>query len=122
LPDGLFSNQKSKFGKFLEGLAMEDVGILYDTWSILWSFVIFYGHLVQFLVIWYIFPLWYFFPRKIWQPWCELVLKKMACVRSEMFTPTFVCKVDPMLKKWPLACRNVQYQQNVSLGNLGLPT
>jgi hypothetical protein len=27
LPDGLFSNQKSKFGKILEGLAMEEVGI-----------------------------------------------------------------------------------------------
>jgi hypothetical protein len=27
LPDGLFSNQKCKFGKILEGLAMEDVGI-----------------------------------------------------------------------------------------------
>jgi hypothetical protein len=33
LPDGLFSNQKFKFGEILEGLAMEDVGI-------------FYGHLV----------------------------------------------------------------------------
>jgi hypothetical protein len=29
LPDGLFSNQKSKFGSILEGLAMEDYGILY---------------------------------------------------------------------------------------------
>jgi hypothetical protein len=29
LPDGLFSNKKSKFGKILEGLAMEDVGIFY---------------------------------------------------------------------------------------------
>jgi hypothetical protein len=42
LPDGLFSNQKSKFGKILEGLAMEDVGI-------------FYGHLVHFIVFCYIF-------------------------------------------------------------------
>jgi hypothetical protein len=41
LPDGLFSNQKSKFGKILEGLAMEDVGILY-------------GHLVHFTVFCYI--------------------------------------------------------------------
>jgi hypothetical protein len=38
-----FSNQKSQFGKFLWGLAMEDVGI-------------FFGHLVYFIVIWYIFP------------------------------------------------------------------
>jgi hypothetical protein len=27
-----------------------------DTWSISWSFAIFYGHLVQFLVVWYILP------------------------------------------------------------------
>jgi hypothetical protein len=32
----LFSNQKSKFGLILEGLAMEDV----------------YGHLIYFVVIW----------------------------------------------------------------------
>jgi hypothetical protein len=39
LPDGLFSNQKSKFGYILEGLALEDVGIYFmDTWSILRSF------------------------------------------------------------------------------------
>jgi hypothetical protein len=41
LPDGLFSNQKSKFWQILEGLAMEDVGILY-------------GHLVHFTVFCYI--------------------------------------------------------------------
>jgi hypothetical protein len=30
LPDGLFSNKSSKLGKFWrEGLAMEDIGILY---------------------------------------------------------------------------------------------
>jgi hypothetical protein len=28
LPDGIFSSQKSRFGYILEGLAMEDVGIL----------------------------------------------------------------------------------------------
>jgi hypothetical protein len=41
LPDGIFSNQKSKFESFLEDLAMEDVGI-------------FYRHLVYFTDIWYI--------------------------------------------------------------------
>jgi hypothetical protein len=34
---------------------MEDDGIFMDTWSILRSFVIFYGYLVLFVVIWYIF-------------------------------------------------------------------
>jgi hypothetical protein len=38
LPDGLFSNQKPKFGKILEGLAMEDFGT-------------FYSHLVYFTAI-----------------------------------------------------------------------
>jgi hypothetical protein len=41
LPDGIFSNQKSRFGKILEVLAIEDVGILYV-------------HLVYFKAIWYI--------------------------------------------------------------------
>jgi hypothetical protein len=45
LPDGSFSNQKSKFGLILEGLAMEDVGI-------------FYGHLVHFLLF-YFMDIWY---------------------------------------------------------------
>jgi hypothetical protein len=40
LPDDVFSNQKYQFGKILEGLAMEDVGI-------------FYGHLIYFTAIWY---------------------------------------------------------------------
>jgi hypothetical protein len=35
-----------------------------DTWSILRSFVIFCGHLVYFLVIWYIFPIWVFCTKK----------------------------------------------------------
>jgi hypothetical protein len=42
LPDGLFSNQKSQFGSFLEGLRLENVDIFYghlesftNTWDIL---------------------------------------------------------------------------------------
>jgi hypothetical protein len=41
LPDGLFSNQKSKFGSILEGIEMEHIGI-------------FYGHLEYIMAIWYI--------------------------------------------------------------------
>jgi hypothetical protein len=55
LPDGIFSNQKSKFGYFLKCLAMEDVGIFYGQ-SVyftaicytLWTFGIFSGQLVYF--------------------------------------------------------------------------
>jgi hypothetical protein len=89
LPDGLFSKQKSKFGKILEGLAMEDVGIFYGhlvhftvfcyillTSGIVFgnlvyfSVLVFYGHLVHFTVFCYILltsgivcdNLVYFFP------------------------------------------------------------
>jgi hypothetical protein len=42
LPDGLFSNQKFQFGQSLEVLRWKNVAI-------------FYGHLVHFVFIWYIF-------------------------------------------------------------------
>jgi hypothetical protein len=55
LPDGLFSNQKSKFGSILEGLEMEDVGkyyrhLLHFTVScyFLWTFGIACGNLAYF--------------------------------------------------------------------------
>jgi hypothetical protein len=61
-------SRQGRTTKFLEGLAMEDVGILY-------------GHLVHFMVfcynLWafgivrgdlvYLFQFWYFVPTKIWQ-------------------------------------------------------
>jgi hypothetical protein len=47
LPDGMFSNQKSKFGLIIEGLGVKKVGISY-----LLSFGIYYGHLVYFIAIW----------------------------------------------------------------------
>jgi hypothetical protein len=79
----LFSNQNSKFGKILEGIAMEDVGTFYGNlvhfkvfWYILLAFGIFYWHLVYFIGIWYILlafgifywhfvyfiGIWYIFP------------------------------------------------------------
>jgi hypothetical protein len=58
LPDGKFSNQKAQFG-----LSMEDVGKFIGHWCILWPFGVFCGHLVYFVVIWYIFGhLVYFWP------------------------------------------------------------
>jgi hypothetical protein len=42
--------------------------------TILRPLEIFYGLLVYFGEIWYIFaPIWYFGPRKIWQPWSRVV-------------------------------------------------
>jgi hypothetical protein len=62
LPDGLFSNQKSQFGKNSQGLRLENIDIFYGhleysmpIWKILWPFGIFYYHLAQFVFIWYIF-------------------------------------------------------------------
>jgi hypothetical protein len=46
LPDGLFSNQTPKFGKILEGLEMENVGIFMTVWKILRPFGIMYGCLL----------------------------------------------------------------------------
>jgi hypothetical protein len=47
----------------MEGLGMENVVVLYDhlkyfkaIWNILRPFGIFYGRLVKFVAIWYIFP------------------------------------------------------------------
>jgi hypothetical protein len=55
LPDGIFSNQNSLLGYILEGLAMEDVGILYSQlvyFTVIWPFGIFYGYLVYFFPFW----------------------------------------------------------------------
>jgi hypothetical protein len=59
---------KSKI-KILEGLEMENVGIIYDhleylkaIWYTLWPFGIFSGYLVHFYQYWCVVR------RKIWQP------------------------------------------------------
>jgi hypothetical protein len=80
----VYSQTKNpNLGKFLEGLAMEDVGIFYGhlvnsqvIWYFLWPFGIFYGHLVNSQVIWDIFmAIWYilgpfgiFFPVLVYFP------------------------------------------------------
>jgi hypothetical protein len=51
LPDGIFSNQKSQFGKFFEGLAMEDIGIFYGHLVYLTASRHCCGHLVYFFGI-----------------------------------------------------------------------
>jgi hypothetical protein len=58
-----FQNKNPDLGKIWEGRAMKDVGILYGysvylatIWSIWRLFGTFYGHLVHYMVIRYIFP------------------------------------------------------------------
>jgi hypothetical protein len=56
-------------GKFRMVLQWKMLIYFMDILSILLPFDIFYGHLVYFVVIWYIFShRWYIVPRKIWQP------------------------------------------------------
>jgi hypothetical protein len=45
LPDGIFPNEKSQFGKILEGFGMEKAGI-YTYYMAIWNF--------NFRVLWYI--------------------------------------------------------------------
>jgi hypothetical protein len=61
-----FQTKNPNWSTFWRVLQWRLVAYFMDTWSILWSFVTFYGHLVWLVV--YIFPFWYFVPRKIWQP------------------------------------------------------
>jgi hypothetical protein len=42
LPDGVFSNQKSKFGEILEGLAMEVVCIFHGHWVHITVFLVYF--------------------------------------------------------------------------------
>jgi hypothetical protein len=62
----------------LKGFAVDDVGIFMPILSIFRPNGLFYGHLVQFVVIWYLFyPFWYVVLRKIWQP-CAMGHNKRA--------------------------------------------
>jgi hypothetical protein len=62
--------------------------ILCTFWSILRPFDIFYGLLIYFVVVRYIFPLfWYIVPRQIWQPSAPRVLgwHVMATLKKNLF-------------------------------------
>jgi hypothetical protein len=69
-----FQTKNPNLGKFWRVLQWKIMVFFMDTWSIftafcyiLWTFGIVRGNLV------YYFPFWYFVPRKIWQPWLELI-------------------------------------------------
>jgi hypothetical protein len=70
LPDGIFSNQKSTFGYFWEGLGIANVGVFCGHLGYLQPFGMFHSHMVHFVVNWQIFPRFgkLYLPRKIWQP------------------------------------------------------
>jgi hypothetical protein len=52
----VFQTKNQNFSKFLEGFAIEVFSIFIAVLSILRPNGIFYGRLVHFVVIWYIFP------------------------------------------------------------------
>jgi hypothetical protein len=64
LRDGIFSYQKFPIGDVLEGLGMENVGIIICicSFGMFFWFMYFCCHLV------YFYKFWYVVPRKIWQP------------------------------------------------------
>jgi hypothetical protein len=51
-----FHAQNTNFGYNLEGLEMENVGIVMTIWNILRPFGIFYGRMTKFAFTWYTFP------------------------------------------------------------------
>jgi hypothetical protein len=71
-----FHTKNQNFGEF--GRALEK-----SCWDILWSFGIFYSYLVNFVIIWYIFPFWYVVPITIWQPWRQHPSKLFVAVLNK---------------------------------------
>jgi hypothetical protein len=51
-----FQTKNTNLGKFWRVLLWKNLGIFYDHLVNLRPFEIFYGHLVYFMVAWYIFP------------------------------------------------------------------
>jgi hypothetical protein len=65
----VFKPKNPNLGKFWRVLQWKILVYFVTNRSILRPLEIFYGHLVYFVVIWYIFPRFgIFVPRKIWQP------------------------------------------------------
>jgi hypothetical protein len=90
-----FQTKNPNLGKFWRVLEWKMLVYFMDTWSILWSFVIFYGHLVYVVRgnLEYFSPFWYFVPRKIWQPW---IIRTERTVRaSSIFGSNIVKNQQP---------------------------
>jgi hypothetical protein len=64
-----FQTKNPNLGKFWRVLQWKMLVYFMDPFTvfcyILWTFGTVRGNLA------YIFPFWYFVPRKIWQPWCS---------------------------------------------------
>jgi hypothetical protein len=80
LPDGIFSNQNTRFGQVLVGLAKQNFGIFMNIW--VYFTALWYTYIV---VIWYIlwlfgifFAFWYVVARKIWQQLDQTIKLKLV--------------------------------------------
>jgi hypothetical protein len=75
-----FQTKNPNLGKFGRVLHWKMLVYFMDTWSILQSFVIFYGHLVKYLEIWYIFPRFgILFQEKYGNPDCKQTRSENFC-------------------------------------------
>jgi hypothetical protein len=94
-------------------------------WNILWPFGMFYGHLVQCVFIWYIFPfLDMYLPRKICQPWPPLcfyayweAVTTVSLHRAAVTVFTYVCMYADV---WPAKqCGPLQLIPDLSMTVIG---
>jgi hypothetical protein len=74
-----FQTKIPNLGKFWRVLQWKMLVYFVAIRSILRSFCIFSGHLLLFVVIWYIFPRFgtYLAPRKIWHPWSRACRQRL---------------------------------------------
>jgi hypothetical protein len=115
LPDGLFSNQKSQFGKMLEDLGMENVCKFYDhleyftaIWYKLWPFGLVRGHLLYVVCghLVYFFPIWHVWTKKYlatlaWPKYNSHFFsreRKIGHVYVHVYIHTYVCRTTATSK------------------------
>jgi hypothetical protein len=72
-----FQTKNPNLGKFWRALDCKMLITFMAIWNTIRSFGIYYEHLVNFVLIWYIFPVLVYVPRKIWQPCCQW---KSVCI------------------------------------------
>jgi hypothetical protein len=100
-----FQTKNPNLGKFWRILQWEMLVYSMDTWSISRSFVIFYGHLVKFVVIWYIFPgFGILYQEKYGNPEPNLIENRPKNVLSEMEIHK-QCATCPLIKMSQSSCR-----------------
>jgi DNA integrity scanning protein DisA with diadenylate cyclase activity len=78
---------------------LENVDILMVIWHILQTFMIFYDHLVHFVLIWYIFPVWVIFTQKNLTTLAKSTLGKSLLDCRHVPDTTYARTATPLPKK-----------------------